>query len=62
MPKKINPELKGRAVRMVQEHQQDYPSVAAASRTCSSALSRRGDCPPILGRGSAGDRPQPPDP
>jgi hypothetical protein len=34
----------------------------ARSRTCSSALSKRGDCPPIQGRGSARDRSQPPDP
>ena len=30
MPKKISPEVKARALRMVQEHQQDYPSVTAA--------------------------------
>jgi transposase len=30
MPKKINPELRARALRMVQEHQQDYPSQTAA--------------------------------
>src|SRR5215218_2427311 len=32
MPKKINPELRARAVRMVQEHQQDYPSQTAATQ------------------------------
>jgi transposase len=32
MPKRISPELRDRAVRMVVEHQQDYPSVTAASR------------------------------
>jgi hypothetical protein len=37
-------------------------SPKARSRTCSSALSERGDRPPIQGRGSARDRPQPPDP
>jgi hypothetical protein len=31
MPKKINSELRARAVRMVQEHQQDYSSQTAAA-------------------------------
>jgi transposase len=31
MPKKINPELKARAVRLVTEHLGEYPSVTAAS-------------------------------
>jgi transposase-like protein len=31
MPKKISLEVKARAVRKVQEHQQDYPSVTAAA-------------------------------
>ncbi|WP_341361322.1 IS3 family transposase [Georgenia sp. M64] len=30
MPKKIDPELKARAVRLVREHQQEYPSVTEA--------------------------------
>jgi transposase len=38
MPKMINPELKSRAVRMVQEHQQDYPSVTAASIAVAKQL------------------------
>lgn len=38
MPKKISPELKVRAVRMVQEHQQDYPSVTAASAAVAKQL------------------------
>ena len=31
MPKKMSPEVKARAVRMVREHQKDYPSVTAAA-------------------------------
>ena len=31
MPKKINAELKARAVRLVQEHQQEYASQTAAA-------------------------------
>jgi transposase-like protein len=38
MPKKISPEVKARAVRMVQEHQQDYPSVTAASAAVAKQL------------------------
>jgi transposase-like protein len=38
MPKKINPEVKARAVRMVQEHQQDYPSATAAARAVARQL------------------------
>ena len=38
MPKKINPELKARAVRMVQEHQEDYPSMTAASIAVAKQL------------------------
>lgn len=30
MPKRIDPELKARAVRLVTEHQQEYPSQTAA--------------------------------
>ena len=30
MPKKINPEVKARAVRLVTEHRQEYPSLTAA--------------------------------
>lgn len=30
MPKKISPELRDRAVRLMVEHQQDYPSRTAA--------------------------------
>lgn len=32
MPKKIDPELRARAVRLVGEHQQEYPSLTAASQ------------------------------
>jgi transposase len=38
MPKKISPEVKARAVRMVQEHQQDYPSVTAAAQAVAKQL------------------------
>src|SRR5215207_7137901 len=38
MPKKINPELRARAVRMVQEHQQDYPSQTAAAQAVARQL------------------------
>lgn len=38
MPKKINPELKARAVRMVQDHQADYPSVTAAAQAVAKQL------------------------
>jgi transposase len=38
MPKKINPELRARAVRMVAEHQQDYPSVTAAAQAVAKQL------------------------
>lgn len=38
MPKKISPEVKARAVRMVVEHQQDYPSVTAAAAAVAKQL------------------------
>ena len=38
MPKKINPELRARAVRMVQDHQADYPSVTAAAQAVAKQL------------------------
>ena len=38
MPKKISPEVKARAVRMVREHQQDYPSVTAATLAVAMQL------------------------
>jgi transposase-like protein len=38
MPRKISPEVKARAVRMVQEHQQDYPSVTAAAAAVAKHL------------------------
>ena len=38
MPKKINPELRARALRMVQEHQQDYPSQTAAAQAVARQL------------------------
>jgi transposase len=31
MPKRISPELRERALRLVQEHQGDYPSITAVS-------------------------------
>ena len=38
MPKKIDPEIKARAVRLVREHRQDYPSKRAAVEAVSRKL------------------------
>jgi transposase len=38
MPKKIDPELRARAVRLVIEHQQEYPSVTEAMVAVSKQL------------------------
>lgn len=38
MPKKIDPELKARAVRLVTEHLSEYPSLTAASATVAKQL------------------------
>ena len=38
MPKKITPELKDRAVRMVLEHREDYSSTTAASQAVAKQL------------------------
>ena len=38
MPKKINPELRARALRMVREHQQDYPSQTAVAQAVAKQL------------------------
>ena len=38
MPKKINAELRVRALRMVQEHQQDYPSQTAVVEAVAKQL------------------------
>jgi transposase len=38
MPRKINSELKARALRMVQEHEQDYPSQTAAVQAVAKQL------------------------
>ena len=38
MPKKINPELRARALRMVQEHQQDYTSQTAVAQAVAKQL------------------------
>ena len=38
MPKKISPEMKARAVRMVLEHRDDYPSVRAAAQAVAKQL------------------------
>jgi transposase len=38
MPKKINRELRARALRMVQEHQQDYPSQTAVVQAVAGQL------------------------
>lgn len=38
MPKKINSELKARALRLVAEHQQDYPSQTAVALAVGKQL------------------------
>lgn len=38
MPKKIDSELKAKAVRLVREHREDYPSVTAASLAVARQL------------------------
>jgi transposase len=38
MPKKVSPELRARAVRMVLEHQQDYSSQTAAALAVAKQL------------------------
>ena len=38
MPKKIDPELRARAVRLVSEQQQEYPSLTAASQAVARQL------------------------
>jgi transposase-like protein len=43
MPKKIDPELKARAVRMVTEHQQEYASLTAASAAVARKLGVGGE-------------------
>ena len=38
MPKKIDPQVKDRAVRLVREHQQEYPSTTAAAAAVARQL------------------------
>ncbi len=38
MPKRIDPELKARAVRLVTEHLSEYPSLTAASAAVANQL------------------------
>lgn len=38
MPKKIDPGVKSRAVRLVLEHQQEYPSLTAAAGAVAAQL------------------------
>ncbi|WIG18775.1 hypothetical protein [Kocuria rosea] len=38
MPKKYNAKFKDRAVRMVREHQQDYPALTAACHKIGEQL------------------------
>ena len=47
MPKKINPRLKERAVRLVREHRAEYSSTTAAA----AAVARRSRPRPECGRG-----------
>ena len=45
MPKKIDPELKARAVRLVSEHRGEYPTLTAASQAVAKqAVSGRSRC------------------
>ena len=39
MPKKIDPALRDRAVRLVREHRSEYPSLSAASAAVARQLS-----------------------
>ncbi len=58
MPKKINPEVKARAVRLVTEHRQEYPSVTAAGGGgVQAAGSGTGDGPAVDGAGRRRCRP-----
>lgn len=38
MPKKVDPALKDRALRMVAEHRSDYPSVTAVAKAVADQL------------------------
>jgi hypothetical protein len=38
MPKKIDPELKARAVRLVSEHRGEYPTLTAASQAVAKQV------------------------
>jgi len=38
MPKKVDPELRARAVRLVMEHRDQYPSLTAASAGVAKQL------------------------
>lgn len=38
MPKKVDPGVKARAVRLVRDHQQQYPSVTAAATAVAKQL------------------------
>lgn len=38
MPKKVDPGVKARAVRLVRDHQQEYPSVTAAATAVAKQL------------------------
>ena len=40
MPKKIDEELKARAVRLVTEHQQEYPTLTAEGAAVARQLGR----------------------
>src|SRR5665811_2115958 len=65
MPKKIDPELKARAVRMVTEHEQEYASLTAASAAVARKLGvgvracAGGCCRPRSTPGSGRGRPAP---
>ena len=60
MPKKIDPELRARAVRLVNEHKQEYPSVSAAAQVVAKQLGLGKETVRrwvVQGQVDAGDRP-----
>ena len=42
MPKKIDPQLRARCVRLVREHQQEYPTLTAATTAVARQEERSG--------------------
>ena len=60
MPKKVDPALKDRALRMVAEHRSDYPSVTAVAKAVADQLGIGKETVPrwvVQADIDAGDRP-----